>query len=275
MKIEYLYLDDSYKKILQDYKIEDYNEIRKGDIYIFYFEEKENDENAANHLSLKDHMLCKALDSKKCYKLIDEASEYYNKTLYPLCNKYERSLRYVLCLASMSNHEQKALDKCRQFEKLNLNDIYNYFFTDSELNQKIKDIIKDRNLSRNDIIKLYFLPEHTMWGKLFNDKYDVIGKDFVDIKNYRNNVMHAKSMDYITFSNAKKKLQDSISILEDITEKLLAGSIVIENDSTKELANMIKEIDNMDCSDDEKGDILTRKILDKIHSELDAQHKLI
>jgi hypothetical protein len=275
MKIEYLYLDDSYKKILQDYKIEDYNEIRKGDIYIFYFEEKENDENAANHLSLKDHMLCKALDSKKCYKLIDEASEYYNKTLYPLCNKYERSLRYVLCLASMSNHEQKALDKCRQFEKLNLNDIYNYFFTDSELNQKIKDIIKDRNLSHNDIIKFYFLPEHTMWGKLFNDKYDVIGKDFVDIKNYRNNVMHAKSMDYITFSNAKKKLQDSISILEDITEKLLAGSIVIENDSTKELADMIKEIDNMDCPDDEKGDILTRKILDKIHSELDAQHKLM
>lgn len=245
----------------------DYSEIRKDNIFIFYFERKGENEESAKALSTINIALCKVLDKNKYYKLNDEAGEYFNKILYPLCNKYERLLRQVLCLSSMSKQETKALKKCRVLESLDLGEIYNYFFTDEEFSNKIKSVLQTRNLTHKDCVQYLFQPEKTLWEKLFNKEQSEIPDNFIEVKDYRNAVMHAKNIDYYTFQHAKEKIKLVNDKLEDISAKLLSGSILIEDDSSKKLADLIEEIDNMDLSDEEKGDLLAQKILENIRKK--------
>jgi len=264
MKLEYLYVDDSFKEILKENKLTNYNEIRKDNIFIFYFERKGENEDSAKALSTIDLILIKNLDTQKCFKLNDEAGEYFNKILYPLCNKFERLLRQVLIVCSMSKQEDKALKKCHKLESLDLGEIYNYFFTDEKYSNNIKSILQSRNLTHKDCAKYLLEPEDTLWTKLFNKDYPEIPENFIEIKGYRNDVMHAKNIDYFTFQYAREKIKMVNSILEDILGQLLSGGILIEDDSSKKLANLIEEIGNMDLSEKEKADLLVKRILEEI-----------
>ena len=262
MKLQYLYVDESYKKILKENKLINYNEIRKDNIFIFYFEQEGENEDSAKFLSSIDTVLSKCLDSKKYFKLNDEAGEYFNKILYPLCNKFERLLRQVLCICAMSKQEDKALKRCRKLESINLIDIYNTFFTDEIFSNQIKSILQERNLTHKDLVTYMFVPENTLWEKLFNKDYQEIPDNFIDIKFYRNSVMHTKNIDFFTFQKAKEKLKLVNDKLEDILDKLLSGSILIEDDSSKRLAKMIEEIENMNLSDKEAVDLMVKRILE-------------
>lgn len=264
MKLEYLYVDESYKKILKEIRLTDYNEIRKDNIFIFYFERKGENEDSAKALSVIDSILIKNLDSQKCFKLNDEAGEYFNKILYPLCNKFERLLRQVLCLCSLSKQENKALKKCHKLESLDLGEVYNYFFTDEKYSNNFKSILQSRNLTHMDCAKYLLEPEDTLWARLFNKEYHEVPESFIEIKGYRNDVMHVKNIDHFTFQRAKEKIKIINCKLEEILEKLLVGSILIEDDSSQRLAKIIEEIENMDLSDKEKVDLLVKKILEDI-----------
>lgn len=264
MKIEYLYVDESFKNILKEHKLSYFNEIRKDNLYIFYFERKGESEESAKALSVIDMLLRQILDNKKYYKINDEAGEYFNKILYPLCNKFERLLRQVLCLCSMSRQDNEALKKCQKFESLSLIEIYNYFFTDKKFSQKVKDDMQERNLTHNDLVGYLLEPENTIWGNLFKDDYSEIPKSFVEIKKYRNDVMHAKSIDYNVFERAKEKLKKVNQQLEEILEQLLSGSILIADDSAQRLSKLIEEVENMELTDEEKAEWLTKKILENL-----------
>lgn len=264
MKLEYLYVDDSYQKILKENRLTDYNEIRKDHIFIFYFERKGESEDSAKALSTIDSILNKYLDSKKYLKLNDEAGEYFNKILFPLCNKFERLLRQVLCLCAMSKQEDKALKKCRKLDSLNLVEIYNNFFTDEKYSNQIKSILQERNLTHKDCAKYLLEPEDTLWTRLFNKDYPEIPESFIEIKGYRNDVMHAKNIDQFTFQRAKEKIKLVNGILENILEKLLAGSILIEDDSSQRLAKLIEEIENLDLSEKGEVELLAKRILEDI-----------
>jgi len=118
MKLEFLYIDESYKSILEEKGPTCYSEIKKDGLFIISYEETGYNDKAAKILSGTYQQFQKNLDPKKFFTINNEAGEYFNQNLYPLCNKFERLLRQVLCIASVNSNNSKSLKSCKKLEKM-------------------------------------------------------------------------------------------------------------------------------------------------------------
>ncbi len=219
MKIEYLYSDDSYKQkidgIEKDPSIT-FSEEKAEKLNIFRFETKENDENAAKVLSSLNDNIFKVLDEEKFFILENEASAYFNKTLYPHFNSFERLLRKLIFITSTKANLES--DKVRRIEGLDFGEIYKFLFCSDDFIKVVKTEINNKPYSKYDMInKLNQIQETTMWSQLVKgDKAEFIQKHFLEIIEYRNDVMHAHNIDYQKYTKIKKLVSKANDCLTSI-----------------------------------------------------------
>lgn len=155
------------------------------------------------------------LEDDEIIVVSNEASEYFNKTLFPLINAFERKLRKLLYLATADNINYK--DKIQMLEKKDLGKIFGILFVDEKFSQ---DILKWMNsnkhlMSKDEILK--YIKNHNeeaLWSKLFSKSDDdILKENYILVKTIRNDVMHAHNINYETYSIAKK-------LFEQLNEQL-------------------------------------------------------
>lgn len=207
---EYLFYDRTIEKKLSTYGYDInslmlYTDDFGKECLIARYETNSNNENDAKILSEINENL------KGKYKfatLSNGASEYFNKSLFPLFNSFERKLRKLIYLASTYNEVHEASEIVENIENYDFGKIFDELFTDVKFVQKVKTIVNDKGwnrYSKREIIKkLDQQTEDILWNKIVgDDNVSSLCSNFLDVKSFRNDVMHAHNITYKDYKLAK------------------------------------------------------------------------
>lgn len=202
-----------------------YKDFDETDHWIVKYEKAKNGEQEARQLSEINQKICEEFSPAI---LTDESSEYFNKSLYPLVNKFERYLRKLLYLKVSLCNEEKLKSAIRDIEKKDFGDIYNILFVDNDFRAKARDQIKKLNTRAEMFEAIDSLSERTAWDILIGNSVLTVIKDSFDLlKEYRNDVMHAHNISYDRFKNIRKLFSKANSELEEQISEILQYSPVI------------------------------------------------
>lgn len=207
---EYLFYDRAIEKTLSTYGYDINSLVLYTDDFgkeclIARYETNSNNENDAKILSEINENL------KGKYEfatLSNGASEYFNKSLFPLFNSFERKLRKLIYLASTYNEVREASEIVENIENYDFGKIFDELFTDVKFVQKVKTIVNDKGrnrYSKREIIKkLDQQTEDILWNKIVgDDNVSSLCSNFLDVKSFRNDVMHAHNITYKDYKLAK------------------------------------------------------------------------
>ena len=248
MLLEYLFFDKSKRNLveqLNDNLQEHWGKLKKdgsppsitykdfddGDCWIVRYEKSGNSEQTAIQFS---EISAKVCEESSPTILTDESAEYFNKSLYPLVNQFERRLRKLLYLKVSLCNEEKLKSTIRGIEKKDFGDIYNILFVDNDFRSAAREKIKKLNTRSEMFEAIDSLSEKTAWDILIGNSVLAIIKDNFDLlKEYRNDVMHAHNIGYSKYKKAKKLFADANQELEkQIGEVLQYPSEIIVSPGT-------------------------------------------
>ncbi|MBQ8595804.1 MAG: hypothetical protein IJ406_07615 [Oscillospiraceae bacterium] len=232
MKIEFLYKNDSYKSVIEEIKgslnLEDneiiYTPVVQAGLNIFSFQKNGENEDSAKKLDKVKNAVYESLPREDLFVITDGTSSYFCQRLYPQMAMFERSLRKVLCLASIKSKDEKSIELCKKIEEQEFAGIYQMLFSDVNYVLEAKKIVNSNSpaFSKHDILKqLKNIDEHNMWDKLFNGMYPYISENFLDIKNGRNKIMHSREISFEEYNEVKNNLEKSNSTFRRIEFDLL------------------------------------------------------
>lgn len=165
--------------------------------------------------------------------LTNEAAAYYNKMLYPLINKFERDLRKLLYLASKLSENSSDSEAIQDLEKMDFGKLFDLIFTDEEFIKSVRSTInaKHWNYSKTEIVNyLKEIEENTLWKKLLSAEIaPMLQKNYITIKDYRNNVMHAHNITTEDYLNAEDIYSTVTEELENAIENIINKRINLNN----------------------------------------------
>ena len=181
--------------------------------------------NAAKMLDPLNRQVC---DKYKPTILTNECSAYFNKALYPIVNEFERKLRKLLYLASALNGDEDSQKVIVRLEERELGKIFEILFSDEAFVKKAKETV-NRTLSwqftRLELLDaINKLDEKKLWTILLGDDCaKTLCGSFSELRNYRNDVMHAHNIDYERFNKAEKLFKKVNAELDLAIGKLIGA----------------------------------------------------
>lgn len=250
MILEYLFLDKSKRSEIETYisnvvtkrtNANDicctYKEFEETEYWALHCEVSKNAESNAVFLAgINEDFVSKFAP----IVLINESSEYFNKNLFPLINKFERLLRKFLFLKVVQCDPEKFSHILRDLDKKDFGEIYNILFVDNQFCTSARNKIKSVYTRAEMLEILDELQENTTWDILVDSSTLVIVKDnFEKMKDYRNDVMHAHNIGYEAYRKAKDLFTEANEQLEAEIHKIIefsqpAESLVEYSDSLYE-----------------------------------------
>lgn len=242
MKLEYLCKNENYKDIIDSLDFNEkitFKEDKTNELCILSFEMASESKDSAKILSDTKAKISECPIKNDMFLLVDESSEYFNKELYPLYNKFERLLRKVLYLVSTKENNSSAFDIAKQLETFDFGKIYEKVFTSKAFNNNIKTIVNDKlPYSKNEIIeKINNIEEVTVWDELLKNCNNFISNHFLVIREHRNDIMHAHNISYLSYTNALKIIKEANNNLEEVIKKCLSNELDVSIDTTMLLTN--------------------------------------
>lgn len=240
MVLEYLFFDKNQRQSVEVYNHEletsdtgnsknspvqiTYKDFDELECWIVKYERNGNSETTAKQSSEISTYICQEFSPTI---LTDESSEYFNKSLYPLVNKFERLLRKFLYLKVSQCDEQKFRSVISDIDQKDFGEIYTILFIDNNFRAAARDKIKKLNTRAEMFEAIDALQESTAWHILVGDEVLTIIKDNFDLlKEYRNDVMHAHNISWEKYKKAKKLFTDANDALEMELNQLLQYSSV-------------------------------------------------
>lgn len=214
---EYLFVEKEHREALEQYRpkvvkpeiTKEIEDIENSECWIVRFKTKGEGEQSARHLSALNREI---LEQYSPTVLTNESSAYFNKSLFPLFNEFERKLRKLLYLKSALSENQRDSDIIKDLEKKDLGKIFELLFTDEEFISRTKKEIsrKTWQFTKNEILEsLRGIDENTLWDALMGEaSVPELRKKFLALKDFRNDVMHAHNIDTTTFNLAKKLITE-------------------------------------------------------------------
>ena len=294
MVLEYLFLDSTHKEAMSDFSYkpgiikngkEAYAAIKGTihtfngtDLWVIKFEIEQNNKDAAKILSRINDSITQSYSP---IVLSNESSEYFNKVLFPLANKFERLLRKYLYLKWNSYTGEELPKVIKNLEEKDFGEIFNILFIDDDFNKKVKERINAKGssgvFSKSDLIHIIGeLEEKTTWNAIIgNDVLQYVRENFIAIKNYRNDIMHAHNFGYEHFLNAQHMFEMANDEIETEISNILSmpKSSVGSKQELNALLNKMVElrVDDIVISD-ETREIVTRLIEQYGHMKLSELH---
>ena len=232
-------LDDEENKIIV--------EIDKR-LYIHTFYIKGDNEKAAKKLSEINDRILK--NDNKMICISNEASAYFNKNLFPLFNEFERNLRKIVFLG-LSIIEEIDENTVKIMEEKDFGGIFGFLFFDSNFLKKVKELDIKQVRKAEIIEKINNIGENTRWNKLFPKSSLLLENEFNSVREYRNDTMHARNIDFNRFKLIKKLLQDINVELEEEINRIIGNpnnyrfkQVFVEMyvDSTKDVSDPFIEV---------------------------------
>lgn len=249
---EYLFINNEKIKDPKDMCINKIiPEIEKIDnsdcIIVKYVMSGENKESARELSAINDEIIEKYNPTV----LSNESSAYFNKKLYPLFNEFERKLRKLLYLKSALSPQIKGVENIKDLEKKDFGTIFPMLFIDSEFANGVRQSMNGKSwqFTKRDILEIIQkISEHTLWENLIGkNSVPLLCSDFIKVKDYRNDVMHAHNMNTKSFNAAKnlmKKINEQLDteIGSIIRQKETMTNQNTNNNFNETLGNAINNI---------------------------------
>lgn len=260
MIIEYFIDKDEYKKHLKGIDFTASNDVhiakrswkQKGkENYLLRLTSPVEKRKGAKALCEVNARVLKMLNEKQYVfrLLINQASQYYVKELYPLVCEFETKLRKFIQSVLFDLNEKAEVEVCKKLKKadiikedkltaLNCNfleyaelgDIMEFLFANDELYKEVdiyKKATENRFKTREELIEFIKNSEKkTIWDEFFAKDFSdsILPKKLQEIKDFRNDVMHFHEIDDEHYEKAKVALQEGIADLD----KQIKKGIVIE-----------------------------------------------
>ncbi len=185
--------------------------------------------------------------------LINDSSEYFNKRLYPLVNDFERKLRELLYLIKAINNLESAESKIYNLENIEFGKLFDILFSDKDFIKACKTTINDKTweFTKKEILEsVSKLKENTLFDKLFNEEnIPDFKNNFVAVRNYRNDVMHAHNINFEDYIKAKKlfeKINDQINNeINSLTNSKIEKTVIKYEDFDNSFEKVLEEENNM------------------------------
>ena len=225
MRQEYLFSNKEKIEELKAYQADgiqvDVIEVQDTDAVIFALSINSNSFDSAKTLSNKN---LEIINKYKPTVLLDESSEYFNKNLYPLANEFERKLRKLLYLSSILHKEESDCKNIDNLEQKDFGTIFNLLFTDIKFINAVKAVINDKTwqYTQKEILdSIKSIKENTLWDKIISKStVPTLRESFLEVKQYRNDIMHAHNINFETFDKAKKLFKKINSELDIAIQEL-------------------------------------------------------
>ena len=206
---EYLFIDNTHREAVEKYvpdkATREIHDIDNSTCWIVTYSLSKENEDSAKALSQINKYV---VDHFKPTVLTNESSAYYNRKLYPHINEFERKLRKLLYLKSAIYHGEKKIDNIRDLESKDLGVIFELLFTDAEFVKSVRTKVNEKTwqFTKKEIVAvLQSITEDTVWNNLLGtEAVTSLSENFLTVKNYRNDVMHAHNIDTETYREAKK-----------------------------------------------------------------------
>lgn len=174
---------------------------------------------------------CYIKNNYESFTLANESSQYYCQKLYPLINSFEMSFRKFLYLKSISCTSDKTKNFIKVIEEKTFEQIYEALFIDdnfvkqtlSTVNEEKGNNQRSKSFTRAEIIeRISQIEENNEWDKLVGvDVLLTIRDNFLTIKEFRNDVMHAHNIDTEKYEKIKELYKTINSQLDEEIQKLI------------------------------------------------------
>lgn len=223
---EYLFTDLSNYETIKEQKMNkvsaSFQIINGTDNFIVrYCVDGENEENAKLLSKINENIVT----SFSPTVLTDESSAYFNKKLFPYINEFERKLRKLLYLKSAINKSKKSFDNIKDLEQKDLGEIFDLLFTDENFVKNVKGKVNEktwRYTKKEIIASIQNIKEDAVWDLLMcEDAIPTLRNNYILVKMYRNDVMHAHNISLKRFSESKKMFKEINAQLDDEIAKII------------------------------------------------------
>ena len=210
MELEYLIVDSETKRKLEKYRPQGVSKklyaIKNHNAFCLRLSVKGENKKAARTLSGVDEYI---QHNYHLTTLKNEASQYFNKKLFPLVTGFENKLRKLLYLSSAIAKNEDAAKNIVKLEEKTFGELFTLLFFDVMFMDKIKNEIKNRK--REAFFKAEILSmietteEKPLWDDLLDkDVVPTLRKRFIEVKDYRNDVMHSHYIGWNRFNTIRK-----------------------------------------------------------------------
>lgn len=252
---EYLFVTDEYWAEIEALEFSDtirkeVNRIENSSCWILCLEIDSESEDAAKTLDLNNTSIC---EKYKPIVLSNGSSAYFNKSLFPIVNEFERKLRKLLYLASSLQGSKDSDEVINNLESKELGEIFQALFSDRDFVSEIKATVTKKmtwQFTKKELLQsIDKIEENVLWDKLLGDAcVATLRNKFNDIRNYRNDVMHAHNINLNQYKQEKKLFQKVNKELDIAIGKLIGTTdenkhIVISNFNDT-LGNALKSLQN-------------------------------
>ena len=245
MRQEYLFVGNKHRADIEKYthktvEIKIYD-IENSDCWIATFSLKGENEKSANTLSTVHEDIMAQFNP---IVLSNGCSAYFNKALYPYFNEFEYKLRKLLYLKSALSNDEKDSEIIKDLERKDFGEIFTLLFSDAEFVKNVKKAVtaKTWQFTKDEILSaLQFIDENTLWDKLIGeDSVPLLRSDFMKVKKFRNDIMHAHSMSFSSFSSAMKLIKKINKQLDDeIGEIIIDKEKIVEDQNDEDFNTAI------------------------------------
>lgn len=185
--------------------------------------------------------------------IYSESSQFFCRELYPMIVELETKLRQALYISRALFENSSVTSKSFLFslrkeekpiEAFDFGEIYEAIFTDQNFRKKLNEKYTG-NLTKNDLIKLIQkIDEKTIWRNMVGASYHYIEHHFLQIKGFRNDVMHNHLISFATYTEARGVLQSAnVELTQVINDKLITNDSKYLN-----AVNIFEVISNIVCS---------------------------
>ena len=233
---EYLFTSDQHKADIET--VEFVEKVKKSlrrmensACWILVLEVKGESEDAAKLLDPINTQICEKYAPTV---LTNECSGYFNKSLFPIINEFERKLRKLLYLASALQDDSNDREVISNLETEELGKLFETLFSDSEFVKSAKETInrKTWQFTKKEVLDaIRNIDEHTCWDALLGPTcVKTLREHFGELRRYRNDVMHAHNINYTQYRAAKQMFMKTNKELDIAIDNLIG--IRADNRST-------------------------------------------
>lgn len=233
---EYLFTSDQYKEDIEAVKFAEkvkksLRRIENSTCWILVLEVKGESEDAAKLLDPINTQICEKYAPTV---LTNECSGYFNKSLFPIINEFERKLRKLLYLASALQDDSDVHKVISNLEARELGKIFETLFADTAFVKNTRETINQKTwqFTKEEILEaIRNIDEHTLWDALLGPTcVKTLREHFGELRRYRNDVMHAHNINYTQYRAAKQMFMKTNKELDIAIDNLIG--IRADNNST-------------------------------------------